>query len=61
MAQLCDALHIWVLVSALWPKEAEIRALPIDIPENVDTKKSFTLKPPKDCDGCSTIGILSLG
>ena len=42
------------------PKEKDLRALPIQIPSNVAEKKSFTIKPPQDCSGSSTIGILFL-
>ena len=42
------------------PKEKDLRSLPIQIPSNVAEKKSFTIKPPQDCPGTSTIGILFL-
>ena len=49
-------LHKWYTR----PKEKDLRALPIQIPSNVAEKKSFTIKPPQDCSGSSTIGILFL-
>ena len=38
----------------------DLQALPIKIPSNVAEKKSFTIKPPQECSGSGTIGILFL-
>ena len=42
------------------PKEKDLQALPTQVPSNVAEKKSFTIKPPQDCSGSGTIGILFL-
>ena len=56
---LCTTLSVWSFSKPV-AEEPLIREAEIPIPDDVATKKSFTIKPPSDKPGTSTIGILFL-